>query len=63
MIDFSGLNDHRFDSGSLLPFHSSSRVSVRRTVRRMVRASTTAYGRSNHTTVSARSQTISRTAE
>ncbi len=37
MIDFSGLNGHRFEKGSRLPFHSSCRVTVRRTVRLIVR--------------------------
>ena len=39
-MDFSGLNEHRLDQGSLFPFHSCWRVTVRRTVRRMVRAIT-----------------------
>ena len=63
MIDFSGLNENRLDQGSLFPFQSSWRVTVRRTVRLMVRAITVTKGRSNHTTVSARSHTMSRTVE
>ena len=48
--------------GSRLPFHSSSRVIVRRAVRMISLRITVARGRSSHTTVSARSQTRSRTA-
>ena len=63
MIDFLGSSEYRFDQGSRFPFQSSWRVTARRTVRLTERAITRAYGRSNHTTVSARSHTISRTAE
>jgi len=42
MIDFSGFSDQRLEKGSLLPFHSSCRVAVLRTVRRMVRPMTVA---------------------
>ncbi len=42
MIDFSGFHENRLDHGSLFPFQSSWRVATRLTVRRTVRAITTA---------------------
>jgi hypothetical protein len=51
------------DTGSRLPFHSTSRVMARRTVRATSRRMTTARPISKLTTASARAHTRSRTAE
>lgn len=57
MIDLSGSHAHRFRSGSRLPFHSSSRETIRLSVRRTRRRTTIERGRSSQTTVSARCHT------
>jgi len=62
MIDSSGLNVTRLLHGSRFPFHSSARVAVRRSVRQITWRITRCLGGSSQTTVSARPQTMSRTA-
>jgi hypothetical protein len=62
MTDSSGSQRKKLATGSRLPFHSSSRVSARRTVRQVTCRMTVRLGRSSQTTVSARAQTTGRTA-
>jgi hypothetical protein len=62
MMDFSGSQERKFPSGSRLPFHSSCCVTARRTVRQATCRITVRLGRSSQMTVSARAQTIGRTA-
>jgi len=63
MTDSCGSQRSRLPNGSRLPFHSSSRVTTLRSVRTTICRITVRRGRSSQTTVSARSQTIARTAE
>lgn len=63
MIDLSGSTLYRFDSGSRLPFQSSSRTRVRRSVLATSLGRSTCLGGSSQTTVSALSHTRSRTIE
>jgi hypothetical protein len=62
MTDRSGSQLRKLLSGSRLPFHSSRRVTARLTVRQATCRITVRLGGSSQTTVSARAQTIARTA-
>jgi len=62
MTDSSGSSVKKFRHRSRLPFHSSARPAMRRSVRQMIRRMTVRLGRSSQTTVSARAHTMSRTA-
>jgi len=63
MIDCSGSSEKNARQLSRLPFHSTWRVTTRRTVREMSRRITRYLGRSSQMTVSAFAQTRSRTFE
>ena len=61
MTDSSLSQVNKLRHRSRLPFHSSTRPAIRRSVRQMSRRITVRLGRSSQTTVSARAQTRSRT--
>ena len=61
MTDSSLSRVNKFRHRSRLPFHSSTRPAMRRSVRQMILRITVRRGRSSQTTVSARAHTMSLT--